>query len=123
MPQFEISAFEYVVIIGYLALLVSVGIVFKKFATNTDDYFKGGSKGTWWLVVISSFMSAFSAWTFTGAAGIAYQSGFSVMFIFSGNVLGYFFNFVVVGPWLRQLRVTTFPEAIQAVERRELYRG
>ena len=93
MPQFEISAFEYVVIIGYLALLVSVGIVFKKFATNTDDYFKGGSKGTWWLVGISSFMSAFSAWTFTGAAGIAYQSGFSVMFIFFGNVLGYFFQF------------------------------
>ena len=123
MPQFEISAFEYVVIIGYLALLILVGIVFKKFATNTDDYFKGGSKGTWWLVGISSFMSAFSAWTFTGAAGIAYQSGFSVMFIFFGNVLGYFFNFVVVGPWLRQLRVTTFPEAIQAVERRELYRG
>lgn len=57
-------------------------------------------------------MSAFSAWTFTGAAGIAYETGFSVMFIFFGNVLGYFLNFVVVGPWLRQLRVTTFPEAI-----------
>jgi len=27
-------------------------------------------------------------------------------------VLGYFLNFVIVGPWLRQLRVTTFPEAI-----------
>jgi len=61
---------------------------------------------------MSSFMSAFSAWTFTGAAGIAYQTGFSVMFIFFGNVLGYFLNFVIVGPWLRQLRVTTFPEAI-----------
>jgi len=112
MPQFEISGFEYLVIAGYLALIVTVGIVFKKFSTNTDDYFKGGSKGTWWLVGISSFMSAFSAWTFTGAAGIAYQTGFSVMFIFFGNVLGYFMNFIVVGPWLRQLRVTTFPEAI-----------
>ena len=46
MPQFEISGFEYLVIIGYLALTVSVGIVFKKFSTNTGDYFKGGSKGT-----------------------------------------------------------------------------
>ena len=112
MSQIEISNIEYLVVIGYLALIVSVGIVFKKFSKNTDDYFKGGSKGTWWLVGMSSFMSAFSAWTFTGAAGIAYESGFSVMFIFFGNVLGYFLNFVIVGPWLRQLRVTTFPEAI-----------
>ena len=112
MTELNISNIEYLVIIGYLVLIICVGIVFKKFSTSTDDYFKGGSKGTWWLVGISSFMSAFSAWTFTGAAGIAYETGFSVMFIFFGNVLGYFMNFVVVGPWLRQLRVTTFPEAI-----------
>ena len=112
MTGLNISNIEYLVIIGYLVLIICVGIVFKKFSTSTDDYFKGGSKGTWWLVGISSFMSAFSAWTFTGAAGIAYETGFSVMFIFFGNVLGYFMNFVVVGPWLRQLRVTTFPEAI-----------
>jgi len=108
----EISNYEYVVIIGYLALIISVGFAFKKFSSNTDDYFKGGCKGTWWIVGSSSFMSAFSAWTFTGAAGIAYESGFSVMFIFFGNVLGFFVNFLFMGAWLRQLRVTTFPEAI-----------
>ena len=108
----EISNYEYLVIAGYLALIVSVGLAFKKFSSNTDDYFKGGSKGTWWLVGSSAFMSAFSAWTFTGAAGIAYESGFSVMFIFFGNVLGFFVNYLFMGPWLRQMRVTTFPEAI-----------
>ena len=46
MPQIEISNIEYLVVIGYLALIVSVGIVFKSFSKNTDDYFKGGSKGT-----------------------------------------------------------------------------
>jgi len=110
----EISNIEYVVIVAYLSLIVAVGIVFKKLSSNTDDYFKGGSKGTWWLVGSSAFMSAFSAWTFTGAAGIAYESGFSVMFIFFGNVLGFFVNYLFMGPWLRQMRVTTFPEAIAA---------
>lgn len=108
----EISNIEYFVIAAYLVLIISVGLVFKKFSSNTDDYFKGGSKGTWWLVGSSAFMSAFSAWTFTGAAGIAYEAGFTVMFIYIGNALGFFANYLFMGPWLRQMRVTTFPEAI-----------
>ena len=79
MPRLEISNIEYFVIVGYLALIITVGLVFKKFSSNTDDYFKGGSKGTWWLVGSSAFMSAFSAWTFTGAAGIAYEAGFTCL--------------------------------------------
>jgi len=112
MSQIDISYIEYLVIIGYLALIVLVGVVFKNFSHNTDDYFKGGSKGSWWLVGSSAFMSAFSAWTFTGAAGVAFESGFSVMIIFLGNAFGFFLNFLFLGPWLRQMRVTTFPEAI-----------
>ena len=112
MSQIEISNIEYLVIIGYLVLIAMVGVVFKKFSSDTDDYFKSGSKGTWWLVGSSAFMSAFSAWTFTGAAGVAYESGFSVMIIFLGNAFGFFLNFLFLGPWLRQMRVTTFPEAI-----------
>jgi len=112
MSQIEISNIEYLVIIGYLVLITIVGIVFKKFSSDTDDYFKSGSKGSWWLVGSSAFMSAFSAWTFTGAAGVAFESGFSVMIIFLGNAFGFFLNFLFLGPWLRQMRVTTFPEAI-----------
>ncbi|WP_427451840.1 sodium:solute symporter family transporter [Litorimonas sp. WD9-15] len=112
MSQLDISNIEYLVIIGYLVLITFVGIVFKTFSSDTDDYFKSGSKGSWWLVGSSAFMSAFSAWTFTGAAGVAYESGFSVMIIFLGNAFGFFLNFLFLGPWLRQMRVTTFPEAI-----------
>jgi len=112
MSRIEISNIEYLVIIGYLVLITLVGIVFKKFSADTDDYFKSGSKGSWWLVGSSAFMSAFSAWTFTGAAGVAFESGFSVMIIFLGNAFGFFLNFLFLGPWLRQMRVTTFPEAI-----------
>ena len=112
MTKVDISNIEFFVIIGYLILIAVVGIVFKKFSSDTDDYFKSGSKGSWWLVGSSAFMSAFSAWTFTGAAGVAFESGFSVMIIFLGNAFGFFLNFLFLGPWLRQMRVTTFPEAI-----------
>jgi len=112
MSNFQLSNIEYFVIAGYFVLTITVGIVFKKFSSNTDDYLKSGCKGTWWMVGTSAFMTAFSAWTFTGAAGMAYTSGFSVMVIFLGNALGYFMNFLFMGPWLRQMRATTFPEAV-----------
>ena len=112
MSQLNILSIEYLVIVGYLVLITVVGLVFKRFSSNTDDYFKSGTKGSWWLVGSSAFMSAFSAWTFTGAAGVAFESGFSVMIIFLGNAFGFFLNYLFLGPWLRQMRVTTFPEAI-----------
>lgn len=43
---------------------------------------------------------------------MAYESGYSVMFLFLGSSLGYFMNFLFLAPWLRQMRVTTLPEAI-----------
>ncbi|MEX0329791.1 MAG: hypothetical protein AB3N64_00075 [Puniceicoccaceae bacterium] len=106
------SPIEYIVILGYLLLLVLIGFIFKRFSTGTSDFLRGGCKGTWWLVGTSTFMSVFSAWTFTGAAGVAFESGFSVMTIYIGNSIGFFLNFLFIGPWFRQLRATTFPEVI-----------
>jgi len=68
---YELTAIDYIVIASYLAMLVSVGIIFKRFSKNTKDYFIGGSKVSWWLAGASCFMMSFSAWTFTGAAGLA----------------------------------------------------
>jgi len=42
MSKIDISNIEYLVIIGYLALIILVGVVFKKFSSDTDDYFKSG---------------------------------------------------------------------------------
>jgi len=50
LTQIDISNIEYLVIIGYLVLIAFVGIIFKKFSSDTDDYFKSGSKASWWLV-------------------------------------------------------------------------
>ena len=105
---------EYLVIFVYLALLIAIGAVVKRFNKDDSDYFRNGCKGTWWLVGASAFMVQFSAWTFTGAAGAAYQAGWSVMVIFIANALGYFLVAALFGPWFRQMRVVTIPEAIRA---------
>ncbi|MEL7473392.1 MAG: hypothetical protein AAGK04_08745 [Planctomycetota bacterium] len=104
---------EYAVIAGYLLALVGIGLVFRLFNKNVSDYFRSGCRGTWWLVGASAFMQLFSAWTFTGAAGAAFEAGWSVMVIFAANVVAFFLVFLFLGPWFRQLRAVTAPEIIR----------
>lgn len=106
-------AVEITIIAVYLALMLAVGFAFRRFNRDTSDYFRSGSRATWWLVGTSAFMSGFSAWTFTGAAGAIYQNGWSILAIFLGNAFGFLLNALFFGPWARQMRTTTSPEALQ----------
>jgi len=103
---------EYLVIAAYLLFMIVTGVAFRRYISNFSDFFRSGCRGTWWLVGGSVFMASFSAWTFTGAAGVAYASGISVAVIFLANALGYFLNFALTAPLFRQMRATTFPEVI-----------
>lgn len=104
---------QYVTIAAYLLLMLGMGWAFKRFNKDTSDYFRGGCRGTWWLVGMGAFMSSFSAWTFTGAAGVAFQAGWSAAIIFLSNAAGFLLNFICTAPWFRQLRATTGPEIIR----------
>jgi SSS family transporter len=100
------------IIAAYLLLLVAVGFVFRRFNKDTSDYFRAGCRGTWWLIGMSAFMASFSAWTFTGAAGVAFEVGWSVLWIFAAGVLGTLLQFLFLAPWYRQIRAVTFPEVL-----------
>ncbi|MBN1901629.1 hypothetical protein JW926_09935 [Candidatus Sumerlaeota bacterium] len=104
---------EYLVISMYLIFMLLTGLAFRRLIRNFSDYFRSGCRATWWLVGASVFMSAFSAWTFTGAAGVAYASGISVAIIFLANSFGYLVNFLFTAPYFRRMRAITFPEVIR----------
>ena len=104
---------EYLVIACYLVALVCVGFTFRRFNENVSDYFRNGCKGTWWLVGSSAFMTAFSAWTFSGAAGAAYEAGWSVLIIYLANSAGFAVNGLFLAKWFRQIRAITPPEVIR----------
>jgi Na+/proline symporter len=97
----------------YLVLLIAVGLRVRALNRNSADFFRSGCQGTWWLVGVSDFMSSFSAWTFTGAAGVAFEAGWSVAIIFLANAFGFLLNAIWFAPWFRQLRATTVPEIIR----------
>ena len=107
-------AIEYSVIGAYLVLMLVVGVVFKNFNKNSGDYFRGGSQGTWWIVGMSSFMAGISAFTFTGNGGAAFEAGWTVLVIYLANCTALLLHVLVLAPWFRQMRATTFPEVIRA---------
>ncbi|MGJ8679520.1 sodium:solute symporter family transporter [Paraglaciecola sp.] len=101
------------IVIVYFIFLIVIGWAFRNLATNTSDYFRGGGNVLWWMVGASAFMTQFSSWTFTGAAGKAYTDGLAVAFIFVGNSIGFFFNYLYFAPRFRQMRVVTVVEALR----------
>ncbi|MDK2971771.1 MAG: solute:Na+ symporter, family [Candidatus Sumerlaeota bacterium] len=105
---------EYVVIAVYFLIMLATAFVFQRYNNKFSDYFRSGSQGTWWLVGSSIFMASFTAWTYTGAVGVAYESGITISLIYLANALGYGLNAVLTARWFRQLRATTYPEVVRA---------
>ncbi len=101
------------VIIVYFIFLIAIGWIFRTFSNSTSNYFRGGGKMLWWMVGATAFMTQFSAWTFTGAAGKAFNDGFAVLAIFFGNAVGYLGNYLFFAAKSRQMRVITPIEGIR----------
>ena len=106
--------FDYLVIAAYFVLIIAIGLVFKKLAKNsTSDYFRGGGKMLWWMVGSTAFMAQISAFTFTGAAGKAFNDGLAISLVFFGNTFAYFCGWAWFSQRFRQMRVDTPSEGIK----------
>ncbi len=110
-----LSVYDYIVIGFYFIFVMSLGFVFKRFNKGSKDYFAGGQRMCWWLLGGSLFISNFSCWTFTGAAGMAYRFGFLIMYVYVLDVAGYIIGYTLFASRLRQMRLIT---AIDGVRRR-----
>lgn len=109
----KVSIVDLIVIAVYLVLMMIIGVVFQRFNRNADDFVRSGCKATWWLTGASCFMSIFSAWTFTGGAGVAYEAGWSFTILFVMNAVGFAVQGLFLAPWFRQLRAVSVPEVIR----------
>ena len=102
---------DLIVIGAYFAFVLGLGVLFRKQVTDVSEYFRGGGKLLWWMSGSSVFMTTFSAWTFTGAAGKAYVDGLPILVIFVANMISYFVCARFLASRYRQLRVDTPLEA------------
>src|SRR5215831_15130040 len=105
---------DYIVVGCYAALMVAVGISVVKFNRGAAEYFRGGNRIPWLVAGLSSFMAGFSAWTFTGAAGVAYRAGIAVTGLYIGNALSFLLGYFVFATRWRRSRITTVMEYLSA---------
>jgi len=66
------GAWDFAVLILYLAAMVGVGWFFMRDNANTDDFFRGGQRVPWWVAGCSIFATMLSSITFMAIPAKAY---------------------------------------------------
>jgi len=101
------TSLDLAVLAIYFLFIIGAAWCFRRFAHNSSHYINGGASMQWWMAGATAFMTQFSAWTFTGAAGKAFTDGFPVLMLFWGNALGFFIASRFFAARYRTLRVET----------------
>ena len=95
------TVYDYLMIGFYLVFMLALGPVYKRFSKTASNYFFGGGGMLCWVVGASTF----SAWSFTGGAAKAYETGTFFLLLFLCNLVGLFFTYFVTAKRFRQMRI------------------
>jgi SSS family solute:Na+ symporter len=88
--------------VGYLLLVVAVGIYSARFSSQgIAHYFIGGRKMPMLVVALSAVVSGRSAWLLLGVTGMAYTMGVSALWSVLGYTVVEFFLFFYYAPRIR----------------------
>lgn len=79
---------EYVVIIGYFAVLLGIGAVASRRVRDLSDFFVAGKKLNFWVVAFSARASGESAWLYLGLTGMGALVGARAFWVVVGEVVG-----------------------------------
>lgn len=107
------SIYDYIVIAFYFVFMAALGPVYKSFSRTASDFFRGGGGMLWWMVGSSAFMTAFSAWSFTGGAAKAYETGTFFLLLFGCNFVGLWLTYFYLAARFRQMRIITAVEGVR----------
>lgn len=88
--------------IGYLVLLIAIGIYSSRFSSQgISEYFIGGRKMNRFVVALSAVVSGRSAWLLLGVTGMAYAQGPSAIWAVVGYIIVELFLFLYYARRLR----------------------
>lgn len=86
MSSVQLTLSDNIVILGYFAVVLGVGLYTRRFQTDAGEYFAGGHQVPWSLAGISHYMSGFSAFTFVVYSEIAYRYGLVAILLYWTSV-------------------------------------
>lgn len=104
---------DYVVIVGYLLLILGFGSFFGRYTKSTRDFFFSGAKFSWWLIGMSMVATGVGSHSFVKYAQKGYEYGMSSGMSYMND--WFFIPFFMFG-WLPIIyfsRVRSIPEYFQ----------
>ena len=120
--RLTLTAADYVVVVGYFALVLWIGLWFRRRMANVSDYFAGGHQIPWWMAGISHYMSSFSAFSFIAYAQIGYMYGWVAVTLFWVSIPGCLGGAIWFARRWRRARVVT-PVLLQEPRRERRLQG
>jgi SSS family solute:Na+ symporter len=112
-PVVSVAADRWAVMafLGYLALLVAIGVYATRFSsTGVSEFFVGGRRMNRVVVALSAVVSGRSSWLLLGVTGMAYAQGASALWSVVGYTVAELILFLTYAPRLRR-----FAEAYDCV--------
>ncbi|NGP75159.1 sodium/proline symporter [Balneolaceae bacterium YR4-1] len=93
--------------VGYLLLLIGIGIYSSRFSSEgISEFFIGGRKMSRFVVALSAVVSGRSAWLLLGVTGMAYAQGASAVWAVIGYIVVELFLFLYYARRLRNFSET-----------------
>ena len=111
--QAPFHTLDYLVLVGYLLILVYMGFYFAKRNTSTDDFFLAGRRIPWWAAALSVFSTNLSAVTFMAIPAKAFGYNWLSILVNLGIILVTPVTVYCFLPLYRRLNVTSIYEYLE----------
>ena len=108
-----IGTLDISIILGYLALVLFIGIWVGRNAKTGEDLFLGGRSLTWGFIGLSLFASNISSTTLVGLAGAAYTTGIVQSVYEWGAAIPFAILAMIYVPLYLRSKITTIPEFLE----------
>lgn len=113
MQPSALGVFDWVVLAGYVLVVLGIGFWATRRSNTSDDYFLAGRSIPWLVSGVSLFATNMSGSTLVGLAGGAYQMGLAVYNYEWMAVIALLALIVLFLPVYRRLKITTAPEFLE----------
>lgn len=113
MPQ-GLHTADHIIIAGYFALLLGIGVYFWRRMKHVRDFFTGGNAIPWWLAGVSFYLTGFSAFTFVAYSEMAYRFGFVAVTLAWSSVAGMIIGTIFLAGRWRRMGIVSPVEFLEA---------
>ncbi|SIS96012.1 sodium:solute symporter family transporter [Belliella pelovolcani] len=109
----QFGTLNYIVLGGYLGILVVMGFFISKKQHNVADFFKAGGRVPWWAAGISVFGTQLSAITFMAIPAKTFSTDWTLFFLLMTIIMISPVIIALFLPFFRRLNLTTAYEYLE----------